>query len=401
LGKHLRARFKQPGPKRILALDGGGVRGLLTIGALGKLEAHLSARAGNPNFRLCDYFDLIGGTSTGSIIAAGLALGMSVAEISNLYKSVIPKVFRRFWFQGVGILFPMFLSGPLQRALKSAFKGRTLESKDLRTGLAIYCKRIDTGSAWVLVNHPDWVYFDRNCRFRVRDLVQASAAAPHFFKGVLLQMPKQGDADKNQTCFVIDGGVGGYNNPAFELAALATDPAYGFRWTPGGDNLYILSLGTGFIREREDAAHYRRKTFVGQTLNALRSMIHDVSLQQIAYVQALSECQQRWYINSEKGDQPSAPYLAREPLLHFQRIDARIEEIDASSRRPEHAQVLIGRELAPSQLKALREITNSEQSNLGLLYEIGAKAGEYYMSVAAPPAKFDPPGFARANAPRV
>lgn len=390
MGAHLRERFSRPGPKRILALDGGGVRGLLTIGMLARLEEHLRRRSGNPQYRLSDYFDLIGGTSTGSIIATGLALGMSVAEISALYKTVIPKVFKRFPFQGVGVFAPMFLSAPLANALKEQFAGRTLASEDLQCGLAVHCKRIDTGSAWILVNNADWVYYPENSGFRLRDVVQASAAAPHYFKGVLLNLPVRGDADRSTSAFVIDGGVAGYNNPAFELAIAATDPAYGFNWKPGKDQLYILSLGTGFLRERQDALHYRRKTFVGQTLNALRSMIHDVSLQQIAYMQALSESGQRWYINSEKNDQPSAPYLAPEPLLHFQRYDARIEAVDTDQRRPEHAQRLIGREFDKRELKTLNEITNSADANLDLLYEIGDYAGQHYLRVAAPPEKFNP-----------
>ena len=69
-------------PKRILSLDGGGIRGILTLEYLGVIESMLRKRSGRDDFRLCDYFDLIGGTSTGSIIAAGLACGMSVDELS-------------------------------------------------------------------------------------------------------------------------------------------------------------------------------------------------------------------------------------------------------------------------------------------------------------------------------
>jgi predicted acylesterase/phospholipase RssA len=390
MGEQLRARLAQPGPKRILALDGGGVRGLLTIGMLGRLEAELRRRSGRNDYVLSNYFDLIGGTSTGSIIATGLALGMSVADISALYKTVIPKVFKHVWFQSAGLLRSLFPSGPLARALKAEFDGRTLESDDLRCGLAIHCKRIDTGSPWILVNHPDWVYYNENRGFRLRDIVQASAAAPHFFQGVMLKLPVPGNADKSMDAFVIDGGVGGYNNPAFEMAVAAADPAYGFKWKPGADNLYVLSLGTGFIRERLNARKYRQKTFVGQTLNALRGMINDVSLEQIAYIQAISESGQRWYINSEKKDQPSAPYLSPVPLLHYQRMDARIEAIAAGARRPEHAQTLVGREISQGEIRQLIEITNSSDANLELLFDIGDKAGEYYLKVAAPPAKFDP-----------
>ena len=53
------------GPKRILALDGGGIRGILTLEYLEVMESEFRRRFNNPDFLLCDYFDLIGGTSTG------------------------------------------------------------------------------------------------------------------------------------------------------------------------------------------------------------------------------------------------------------------------------------------------------------------------------------------------
>jgi len=72
-------RVKASGPKRLLALDGGGIRGVLTLEFLERIEQILKARSQKPEeFRLCDYFDLIGGTSTGSIIAAMLAYGYSL-----------------------------------------------------------------------------------------------------------------------------------------------------------------------------------------------------------------------------------------------------------------------------------------------------------------------------------
>src|SRR5215813_9765166 len=92
LNQHLAAG----GPKRILALDGGGIRGALTLGYLKRIEDILLKQHNNDvNFRLCDYFDLIGGTSTGSIIAACLAIGMKVDEIKNMYFDLGGKIFAR------------------------------------------------------------------------------------------------------------------------------------------------------------------------------------------------------------------------------------------------------------------------------------------------------------------
>ena len=81
-------------PKKILSLDGGGIRGALTLGYLKKIEDILKAKhPENKNFRMSDYFDLIGGTSTGAIIASLLAIGKPVDEITRLYMDLGNKIF--------------------------------------------------------------------------------------------------------------------------------------------------------------------------------------------------------------------------------------------------------------------------------------------------------------------
>ena len=185
--------------RRLLALDGGGVRGMFTIGVLQELEAQLRHRYRDRDYKLCQYFDLIAGTSTGSIIAAGLALGMTTAEISAYYKELCPKIFKSpapsVW---AAMMSAKHASGPLTKALGKAFGVNTLASPKLETGLAINCMRLDRGSAWILCNNPKWKYYGdatdldgdsesaANKRYRLRDLVQASAAAPFYFRGVQL-----------------------------------------------------------------------------------------------------------------------------------------------------------------------------------------------------------------------
>ncbi len=69
-------------PKRILSIDGGGIRGVIALAFLEETEALLAKRSGRgKDFRLCHYFDLIGGTSTGAIIATVLSLGYRVTDI--------------------------------------------------------------------------------------------------------------------------------------------------------------------------------------------------------------------------------------------------------------------------------------------------------------------------------
>ena len=69
----------------MLAIDGGGIRGVLTLEVLRKIEELLRQESGNETFCLADYFDNISGTSTGSIVATCLSRGMSVESILNFY----------------------------------------------------------------------------------------------------------------------------------------------------------------------------------------------------------------------------------------------------------------------------------------------------------------------------
>ena len=82
----LAERIRATGPKRILALDGGGIRGIITIEILAKIESLLREKSGcRDDFVLADYFDFIAGTSTGAIIGTALSLGMTVADIRSFY----------------------------------------------------------------------------------------------------------------------------------------------------------------------------------------------------------------------------------------------------------------------------------------------------------------------------
>jgi len=78
-------RYKDETPRKMLAIDGGGIRGLISLGMLKRLETLLAEHWGGSNFRLCHYFDYVAGTSTGAIVAAGLARGMSVDELIGFY----------------------------------------------------------------------------------------------------------------------------------------------------------------------------------------------------------------------------------------------------------------------------------------------------------------------------
>ena len=83
-------------PKRILSLDGGGLRVFFTLEVLERVEQLVRQRLGRDEAVLADHFDLIAGTSTGAILGALLAWGKSIAWVKSLYKEVAVKVFRPY-----------------------------------------------------------------------------------------------------------------------------------------------------------------------------------------------------------------------------------------------------------------------------------------------------------------
>lgn len=91
--RHLEKRFGSERPRKLLALDGGGIRGVLSLEILAEIEKKIAAKTGVD--RLGDYFDYVAGTSTGAIIAAGLSIGMTAAELLQFYREAGVSMFEK------------------------------------------------------------------------------------------------------------------------------------------------------------------------------------------------------------------------------------------------------------------------------------------------------------------
>jgi uncharacterized protein len=290
-------------PKRILALDGGGIRGILTIGYLSAIEQELGKRSGlGDKFRLCDYFDLIGGTSTGSIIAAGLACGMSVAELRDLYRKIGATIFEGkgiFWHNG--ILAAKFPPGPLQEALDMKLGANTtLDSDRIRTGLMIMTKRMDTGSPWPLHNHPGARYYPQDGKLFLTKVVRASTAAPTYFEPEPIDITSR-DGNVVHGMFV-DGGVSPFNDPALQLLMLAALEGHGFKWETGKDKLLLISIGTGTYKQTFTSEQLSRMSSAGQGLKALQSLMDDCARMNQCTLQWLTDCLTPTKIDRAVGD---------------------------------------------------------------------------------------------------
>lgn len=236
------------GPRKLLALDGGGIRGILAVEVLARIEEELRAALGRgPDFVLADYFDYIAGTSTGAIIATCLSLGMSAADIREFYVDSGPAMFEKAsWYRRFKYKFEdQKLIAKLQDVIasKTGDPLATLGSDALRTYLLLILRNATTDSPWPISNNPAAKYNecareDCNLNLPLWQLVRASTAAPTYFPPEVVQVGKQ-------HFIFVDGGVTMYNNPAFQLFLMATLGAYKLGWPTGEDKMLLVSIGTG------------------------------------------------------------------------------------------------------------------------------------------------------------
>jgi predicted acylesterase/phospholipase RssA len=232
---------------KILALDGGGIRGILTLEILARMEEMLAeATGGGPAFRLCHFFDYVGGTSTGAIIAAGLARGMSAKDLLDFYQKTGPAMFdKQFILKRWRALYK---SEPLKKELQKTFGAETtLKPDDLECLLLAVTRNRTTDSPWPISSNPQAKYNDTsrpdcNLNIPLWQIVRASTAAPVFFPPEVIQWDP---ADERKAFVFVDGGLTPYNNPAHLLYRMATEPGYRLNWAGGEDKLLIMSLGTG------------------------------------------------------------------------------------------------------------------------------------------------------------
>ncbi len=208
----------------ILSIDGGGMRGVIALAMLCWLEE----QTGRPAYEL---FKLVGGTSTGAIICAGLGLGMSAREIMDeVYKARLPKAFRRakrlrwlrFLLNGLRHLYPY---GPFLKSLGPLGEGKRMADLDGPTVL-LTTKDLRSSSTYYIINRgPGAPLF---ADWPLAGAVAASVAAPLFFA------PVQGN--------LVDGGVGSFGNPCLATSVEAVE----YLDMPA-ENLLHISLGNGYF----------------------------------------------------------------------------------------------------------------------------------------------------------
>jgi patatin-like phospholipase/acyl hydrolase len=251
-------RIQSAGQKKILACDGGGIRGLMSVEILAKLEADLRTRLKNPDLVLADYFDFVCGTSTGAIIASCISTGMSTDHIRKFYTDSGQQMFdkasllKRLQYSYNDEPLAKKLREELDKALKhvpsNAEPNATLGDAGLRTLLMMVMRNVTTDSPWPVSNNPLAKYNDAarpdcNLKLPLWQLVRASTAAPVFFPPEVVTFGR--NTLKPYQFIFVDGGVTTYNNPAFLAFQMVTAAPYKISWPTGSDQLLIVSVGTG------------------------------------------------------------------------------------------------------------------------------------------------------------
>ena len=367
-------------PKRILSLDGGGIRGVLTLEYLAAIESLLRKRYNKQDLLLCDYFDLIGGTSTGSIIAAGLAWGMSVADLKALYRNIgasvfVPGLSAKFGLGG--LLAPKFPAGPLQKALDDRLGADTpLDSDKIKTGLMIMTKRLDTGSPWPLHNCPGARYAKQDGALRLTQIVRASTAAPTYFEPEEMKISRR-DGSVVDAAFV-DGGVSPFNDPALQLLMLAALQGHGFHWKTGKDQILLISVGTGTTKETQTAQALVAMPAAKQGLIALQSLMADCGRVNHGMLQWLTNCMTPSIIDRAVGDM-KLDSQAGPQLATYARYNVALEKDWLSSE--------LGVEFTPDKIAQIAKMDNP--ANMDDLAKLGTTAAARQVKEDHLPVAFD------------
>lgn len=329
--------------RRILTLDGGGIRGIFSIELLGRMEAQLREHTGNPHLVLADHFDLIAGTSTGAIIAALLSWGYPVSRIRELYHLQARKMFHKapLWKFYLG----KYRRHGLTKILKEIFvedDGKTpalLGTPKLRTLLAVMLRNASTGSAWPVTNNPRAKFNLRvddegnafpgcNLDLPLWQLIRASTAAPWYFPPEIVPLPPE------EFTF-LDGAITAYNNPALIALLTATLPAYRIEWPTGPERLLVVSVGTGATKTRlRRKLHFLLKR-LSLAMSVPSGLLEAISQQQDLMCRVLGECVFGAPLDLELGSlQPSGLLAPAEKKFRYVRYNKLFtaEEIDAAQR---------------------------------------------------------------------
>jgi hypothetical protein len=353
----------KPGPRKLLALDGGGIRGVMTLEVLAKIESEVQTKLGRgDDFVLADYFDYVAGTSTGAIIATCLSLGMRVDEIRKFYLDSGPAMFdkasllRRFRNK--------FDDQKLKQKLQDIIKERTgeefatLGSDAIRTYLMLVLRNATTDSPWPVSNNPEAKYNLRthpqcNLALPLWQLVRASTAAPTYFP------PEVVNIGADVEFIFVDGGVTMYNNPAFQLFLMATVGQYKLGWPTGEDQMLLVSIGTGIAANANKDLQPGEMNLIYNASSLPAAFMFAAAIEQDLLCRVFGKClngsqldRELWDVMGDKGHGPVTPKLFTYMRYNADVSREGLDALELTQIEPEQVQKMDSVEYIPQ----LREV---------------------------------------------
>ena len=209
--------------RRILSIDGGGIRGAMIAAFISSIEKRTQKS-------FVEYFDLVVGTSTGGIIALGLGAGFSGAELLEFYQSLGPAVFGKSTLLGKVGLRSKFKADPLREALTEKFGKKRLGESSTRLVIPAYDNSNSTVYVFKTAHHQRLA---TDYKEKMVDVAISTAAAPSYFQNHEIEAGR----------YLVDGGVWA-NNPSVN-AAIEARSLLGWK---GEIRMLSLSCGSGQVK---------------------------------------------------------------------------------------------------------------------------------------------------------
>jgi hypothetical protein len=220
--------------KRILAIDGGGIRGIIPLCFLIELEKQLKVKSR-------DFFSLMAGTSTGAIISGALGMGLTAEETLQIYIDLNDRVFQfnpLDWILRLGAF--RYRTQPMVDLIKERIGDPKMN--DVPVDILLTAVRVSDGKPFSFVK-DNKVNDKAFGKLKLADCIAASAAAPTFFEP--WNVPGVG------VC--VDGGVGIAGNPAYVACVESQERMPAGKYPPAQTTL--VSLGTGFYKKLNAPVH--------------------------------------------------------------------------------------------------------------------------------------------------
>lgn len=220
--------------KRILAIDGGGIRGIIPLCFLIELEKQLKVRSR-------DFFSLMAGTSTGAIISGALSMGMTAEETLQIYTDLNSRVFQfnpLEWICRLGAF--RYRMQPMVDLIKERIGDPKMN--EVPIDIVLTAVRVSDGKPFYFVK-DNAVNGKQFGKLKLVDCIAASSAAPTFFE--------PWDVPGIGVC--VDGGVGIAGNPAYMACVESQERMPDGKYPPAQTT--VVSLGTGFYKKVNAPVH--------------------------------------------------------------------------------------------------------------------------------------------------